>query len=71
VTDNRAYGILECRVMETILSLLNISKTFGGSKPLGGGKTTGGIRALDEAEFSLARGESMRLSGRMAQGRAR
>jgi len=56
--------------METILSLLNISKTFGGSKPLGGGKTTGGIRALDEAEFSLARGEIHALVGANGAGKS-
>jgi ribose transport system ATP-binding protein len=56
--------------METILSLSNISKTFGGSKPFGGGKAIGGIRALDEAEFSLARGEIHALVGANGAGKS-
>ena len=57
--------------METILSLSKISKTFGGAKAFGdSSKITGGIRALDEAEFHLARGEIHALVGANGAGKS-
>lgn len=56
--------------METILSLSDISKTFGASRTFGENKSAGGVRALDRVEFSLARGEIHALVGANGAGKS-